>query len=122
MRVFQGALCAMAWVNGGLNLQLYRPLEPEQPWLPAGARMLMKFWHPSASHRDMTHPWWAKAQTEPPLPARGCQLYPFPGADTHEPGRSLIPGMVRQIQSWGFAFSGSPRLGSSTATTTVLPF
>lgn len=54
----------MAWVNRGLNLQLYRPLEPEQPWLPAGACMLMKFWHPSASHRDMTHPWWAKAQTE----------------------------------------------------------
>lgn len=43
MQVFQGALCALACVNQGLNLQPYRPLEPEQPWLPAVARTLMKF-------------------------------------------------------------------------------
>lgn len=122
MQVFQGALCALARVNEGLSLQPYRPLEPEQPQLPAGACTLMKFWHLSASHQDRTHPRWAKAQTEPPLPALGCQLYPFPGAVTHESGQSPIPGTAQQIQSWDFAFSGFLRLGSGTATTTALPF
>jgi len=109
MQVFQGALCALSWVNQGLNLQLYRPLEPKQLWLSAGAHTLMKFWYQSAIHWN-------------PLPALGSQLHPFPGAVTHEPGQSPNPGMARQIQSHDFAFSGYLRLDSNTATTTGLPF
>lgn len=43
--------CVLGHIFPGLDLQPHRPL---QPWLPAEACALMKVWHPSARHQDVT--------------------------------------------------------------------
>lgn len=81
------------------------------------------WWNPDEilppSYGDVTHLKWAKAQTEPPLPALGCQEYYFSGAVIWA-GQEPNPRHHVANPGSGLCFHSFLRPGSSTATTCLV--